>query len=900
MAIRKEQVLCLLAFGAALLYAPAWLEQPALAGRFAPTKVGYEAPALPVTPLLTDAATPARRADFCTEPSETRPLPPRTLAFPPRAPLSLAGLPLDPGPDFRHLWLVRLDGTQLVDQPLTVAGESTPVASPPEPAAGNGTGQVSREEQAARTYDRIWIAGLAAPFYGTIERGEHDLFALEAGGPFDGVVLRMRRFRLNDQRFGGVETFGGDKQRIERIALAGTLQNEIARRVRAVPEQPIAQPQRRELVEWLLERARESAAVYDEALRQAEIYRQLALGDLDGLRLVQRVLRARGDLAGELALLEGLPASGAQAAFRYEGLGVIKSRLGLWADAEADLRQAVALGPDDARPHAALAEFLRQRGRSREAHAVARRTAALLEGVSDLAERARLGGVVVACQLGVGEVDAAQRQLQRLSSGPAMPYLEGCVHYARGDTGAAMAAFRRAGGGPDSGAALLGQAACLGRDGALQEAHDLLLRVYDQEPLLRHRAATGLAQLFVRTSQFDAALSWIDRALEAEPQDPYAYYLRGRALRLLGQLATAEEALTEALRRRDDFVHAIAEMAAVRAARAREGVGTEQAAAAVAARRYADRAVELVPTPSQELLELQGLHAFGAGDPRGAGAAFARARDLAADERQKWYGKGAIAVVDYSRGLVDDAATALQRMVQDLGRDEPIAKWAAATLAAIDDHAQKESLGDGFDRAELGATWAGDSDGPLGPRIEDGQLVFRGRFSRTGRGEVSAVRTGAVNKGKNFLAVQAVLRLGPQQPGVDAFAGLGIEIQRGSGGVECQVRVGVRDGRPFVLVQDGREGGQENVVRTPLDLPGFQPAGPHPLELRVVPRGDEQSRQFALQVAWNGIVVHRADLKTLTGNTNTELKTVLFASGNKGSDVDVRFDDYRLERRKER
>jgi hypothetical protein len=72
------------------------------------------------------------------------------------------------------------------------------------------------------------------------------------------------------------------------------------------------------------------------------------------------------------------------------------------------------------------------------------------------------------------------------------------------------------------------------------------------------------------------------------------------------------------------------------------------------------------------------------------------------------------------------------------------------------------------------------------------------------------------------------------------------------------------------------------------------------LELRIVPRGEPSSRQFALVASWNGVVVHRRDMQSISGNTNSELKTVIFALGDKGDEVDVAFDDWRLERRKER
>ena len=145
-------------------------------------------------------------------------------------------------------------------------------------------------------------------------------------------------------------------------------------------------------------------------------------------------------------------------------------------------------------------------------------------------------------------------------------YLRGCLAYASGDAGGALGTFRSVASGPDGDAALLAQAACLEALGNWQEAFDLFVRVGDQAPLLRHRACTGQALVCLRTGQFDAALAFVDRALEAAPRDAYALYLRGRTLRLMGQAQASIEALTQALAERDDFVHAIAEMSAAQTA----------------------------------------------------------------------------------------------------------------------------------------------------------------------------------------------------------------------------------------------------------------------------------------------------------------------------------------------
>jgi tetratricopeptide (TPR) repeat protein len=901
-AIKKEQTLALLTLLVGAWAASSYLTPAEFRASFTATRLEYAAKPPLATPLVGGDAAPMQRRDFCTEPSETRPLPPRALAFPPRAPLSVAAIPLEPGPDFGHLYALRVDGALQSATPIVQGGaEAAPVVEAPAQEDGPIATRKELEERAARSYDRVWYNGLASPRFGTIEAEGHDLFALEERGDFTGVKLRLRIFDVTKQRLADTMAFGDEGYRIDRIALADNLRNEIRRRERKVASDTGHQPERRALVLWLLEQARSATECYDKALEHAQLYRQLGAGDPEGLRLLQRVLRARGDLAGELAMLEGLPTTGSEGAFRFEGLGALKLRLGLWHDAEADLQQAIRLMPRDARPHAALADFLRLRGRSREAAAAAARAEQALGSVQDAGEKVRVGRILVECALATGDVERARTLLGSAAmKGTPQSYLEGCIAYAAGELANALAAFRAADGTADAGPASFGQACCLAREGKLQEAHDLLLVVYDREPLLRARSAGALAWLFSRTGQFESATVWLDRALEADPQDPFAFYVRGRTLRLAGQTGAAIEALAAALRLRDDFTHAIAEMAAAQAALALEGSGSQQAEAAVAAKQYGDRAVALAPSPSLELYELQGLYRFDALDARKAAEAFARARDFSTDERSKWFGKGALAVVDYSRGLVDDAASALQRMTQDLGRDEPIAKWAQATLAAIDDHAQKETLGDAFDRSEPGTIWLADADGPLGPQVVGDRLVLRNSFSRSGKGEVTVARVGAVRRGKNFLASAVTMQFGNDQPLVESFAGLGIELLRSSGGgTDFRARAGIKDGKPFVRIEDGRDAGVDTVVHQALTVDGFDVRASHRIELRVVPRGEEQQRQFALLVAWGGRVVFRHDLKMLTANTPGELANVLFVAGRKGDAVDVAFDDYVLERRKD-
>ena len=898
MSVRKEQVLLILVVLMAAWCSSDRLSVERLVPRYNPTTLEYEAAVFREAALVDTDAEAIVRRDFFTEPSETKPLPPRELSFPPRAPLSVCGLPLDPGPDFRHSWLLGVDGAQLPAVELAGAGnaESGGEAGGADPQ-DVGVGPMT-EEQAARLYDRLYLQGLSKPFYGVLESADGiDPFELEQRTDFTGVKVRFRVFSLSKRKLGRTQPFGDGPglQAVARYRVADTLRNEVTRRVRAVPSGDASrQGDRLALIEWLLEQARTESWIYEEALKQAEDYLQMSGQTLGGRRVMQKVLRAMGNFSEEVKLLEGTTGDNEADAFRQMGLGVISARLGLWVEAERQLTLAANNAPSDARTHATLAEFYRSRGRSVPALAAAKRAQQALGGVQDELERSGVLRTIVGCLLAVGDLERAR------ALAPSEPsYLRGCVAYAAGDLTQAKAAFEQAATSQDANAAQLGRAACLLNAGEWQEAYGLLNAIADGDPLLRHRAWTGLALLYSRTGSFEDALTYCDRALEASPGDAYALYLKGRTLRLMGQYGDAEEALAQCLRVHDDFLHAIVEMSAVQSGLGDNAQGTDRAAAWIAARRYQDRAVALAPEPELELFELQGLRAFQAADRRSARQAFEAARDLVESDAQRGYSKCALAVVAYSRNRVDDAVTTLERVERDLGRDSELGKWAGDTLGAIEVHAQKEALGDSFDRDKLGDLWSCDADKSLGARIRDGKLVFRGTFSTSGSGEVFAERNDAIARGKNFLATSVEVEVLPGTETSESWNGLGIEIHRGRQGVDFAARVGVYQGQPMITVKDGRESDDNQSVRKKLD-PGLMRSGePQLLELRVVPNGAEDARQMILQVYFNNALVHTQQLKLLTRSTNTPLKTLVFTSGNKRAKTDVAFENYRLERRKE-
>ncbi|MBM3960614.1 MAG: hypothetical protein FJ306_01730, partial [Planctomycetes bacterium] len=83
MQLRKEHVLALLALLVGAYVARGYLGGPPSFRRYSPAAADYKAKSVVTPQLVATDATAAKRRDPFTEPSETRPLPPRQLDFPP-------------------------------------------------------------------------------------------------------------------------------------------------------------------------------------------------------------------------------------------------------------------------------------------------------------------------------------------------------------------------------------------------------------------------------------------------------------------------------------------------------------------------------------------------------------------------------------------------------------------------------------------------------------------------------------------------------------------------------------------------------------------------------------------------------------------------------------------------
>lgn len=898
MNLRKEPVLFAIAVAIALW---TWSSRGAskISDRVVAGELAYQA--LPAASVVLASRDADRRAneDPFREPSESSPLPPTRLPFPPLPPLPIVGVPLSPGQEAGAWFQLRVAGG-----PPTPHAFATPDAggSDGELPAGDAAGDPAEaaapanpvvpaaQDENAR-FDRLYLAGQTRPLVGFVRNTSPDKFEIAAMRGSVRVAVVFEMFSAKTGRsLGSPQQF--EPERVDRVELADTLENRIEVARRGLPAGQAGLPTRIEFLERLLTEAREQPWVYEEAERQARALIELTDGQEVGYRWLVRVFRAQGDLERELALYGTLPAGLAESAFRYRSQGVFDARLSLWADAESKLRRAVEIAPNDSRSLAELAQFLMRRGRAAEALPFAERAARNVLQVQEADARDRVGEIVTSAYLAMGRIDDANQALARTSGGNGSAersYLRGAVAYAAGDIARAKELFERAASEGTILDPVLGLGACQLREAQFDRAKSSFEAVRDRAPLLRARALAALGLLFERTGHDDQALASLEEASRVDPGDPYVLYMLGRAQRLRGELDAAESTLRQALAVRDDIAAAYGEMALVLVEMHRQaGVAGDHLARAA---RYVDRLVELDARRGAHLgyLEMQGWVHFELGDMNEARRAFSSGAERGSDLSLL-----GLAILDYAQKRSGEAREQLASIETDPGRAEATRRFARATLDRIDDHASKEQVRDGFARDQLGGLWA--NGGTLRPQIEDGAVAVR-QAQRGARPSEGYARRAV--RAMDFLRAEVTLVVRDVAATSEAGLRLAKEDRAGQPFL-LTIGLGRSTGQPvpFLLLTDGTTNDGEKPTQLTLDALGsIDFAEPQRLAVEVEPTGDAQGR-FVLRVYWNDHLVHTVDgLKGLTPRNTWTLYTDLFA---KGTGVDVRFDDYRLVRRKEK
>lgn len=830
-----------------------------------------------------DAEAPAR--DAFLEPSESSPLPPRALPFPELGPLPQVAPPLQPGQQPGAYAQLRLPGGVAESFQFEVGAEAEPVSEPAEVDP-----EASSSVSPSKLYDTINRQdGLKV--YGFIRKP--DKYALARTRVFTEDIV----FDWVSVRDGKIITPNDvvPPDEVRSIEIADTLRNRIELRRRDLGDGPASLPRRRAFIEDLLTYARNEPEIYAIANQQALEYQRISDGDAEGYRLQVRVLRERGDLAGEWKLYSELPGALRESSLRYRGQGELEARLGLVLDAEEHLRRAVAIQESDPRSQAALARFLLAGGRAAEAmeHALAaRRNRAVLERDDEVLD---VVAVLVDCHLAMGQIDEATRALSIMPAGAEIgaqrDYLRAVVRYAAGDWRAAEQLFASsvaAGGGGD---AALGRATCKVLLREWQSAEAALLAVSDEYPILRHRALAALAFLYEWTGNLQPALDMAERASAAHPRDPYVLYRLGRARRLNGLVEESIEALQAALAVADDLIEAHAELASAYLSLANRA-DEDPEEAMRRARRHIDLTVRRDPGTehSVRLRELQGLIRFD--DWPAAREAFAAAAD------QSLFARTGLALIRYRQNRVAEARTMFVDLRDELGAAHAMRPYVESTIDLIDDHSQKEQVRDAFEVGALGQSWQDtQANGSVEPRPEDGSLRITGRLRQPDR---PVFTRRLLERGGNFLQAEVTLVRGAADG--SRFAGVELATQsRRSGRGDFWVRVGLQQGEPYLRIHDGDESrardDEDRARWDRVDLSEIQAVvgQPQRLALRVVRR--DGGGRFRLQVYWDDVLVHERDVEKLQPKSSVPLAVDLMVEGTRDARVDVAFDDFRLVRR---
>ncbi len=840
-------------------------------------------------------------------PTDTRPLAPLGFEEPPREPLAALAPPPLPGPRARHFAPHLTRVAARIETPDLFAGAGAApgfggvdvVDSIGVPATAEGAG----------TLVGMASAGLGAADRSVLEEGYrrlHDWIELVPGRPLFGRIANADRFALRQPshadtpirfeeldpatgapRYPGQKPIEFERARIAAFGLADTPDNRLEIEFRALDGN--IGPANLATALDLAERCLDAAFEVPRALAIAKTLLEQSAAQMPDEPAPLLGLARRHELAFEieraLALYDELASRFAHRADVHLARARLEARLLLDEEAEASFRLALARDTGY-RPRLALGEFLISRGR----------TAAALELLEPAVRSAPQGADErderLALRLALGAALAAEGRLadafdQHLVAWRGSPdsqrALAGMVALAPFAPQAAAAVtlpgWLR--GESDEEAPTLGFELLLAsgaraqREGNPAAARDAFQRALDADPLRAAHALVHLCALADTHGYPDEALAFAERALEADPSNPWALFQRARLVLERGDLDGAEADLARALAIEADFADALAWRGEVDWRRANFAD----------AELYLERAVGLVPERA-DWIELRALCLVQLGAFLDAADAAADALAIAPDRF------AARAVAAWCVYRLEGAPQAIVRFgeledsLRALPEDAPPRVYTRAQLARLDEHRRKVAWSDAFERSTLANQWTQeDASGPL-VRLEDGALVVGGTFTRAGD-----ARVWREYPAEEFQSLELDLFVEPTSAArVGVFAGR--ESGR-AGPRQIQAQVAIarnRDGATQTRVVRGSTGADEW-----LDSPSAEfPAGRW-VRVRIERSGE--GAEAILAVALDGIPVLEGVRVPGLGRATTPLRIGVFAEGDTGRPVTFLVDNVEVVRR---
>jgi len=514
--------------------------------------------------------------DAFEEPRDIAELPGLDLPLPDPREMSIVRVPPFPRPH-PSLWSALEAPRSLT---VTNVGED-PVETDPNDLAGQENGETPAEGPSGATastssldsppdpatiYDRVSRDGRI--LYGHIRHDDpRSLIAGELDGEANryllvpGASLGFEQVNLRSGNAVGAVTFRPAD--LEWFSLAETADNLYFARARLLRDNDFTG--RADLARWAMEVGRSDLAetALLEAIRIAP--------DRSDLRVaLARARRARFDWDGELACLDEAIGAGVSSGTILARRAAILDLFGLESEAEEGYRSALSAYPDNEEAAAGLAHLLLARGDTDTAIDLLRRAEGLAQGAGEARRRAA-GRELAIGLLQSGRLSEARTALDRATQldgvDPESLVLRGMMRYLDGDGASALGLLDQvdlqAGLFPDATmefALVLNRGLAALLAGDAERARRELLSAARLHPSRSAASRVALAQLELLSDRKEQCFDHLERALAADPDDPYTLYLLGKFHSMQGNHEEARSAFERALLRAPSFSQCLAEL----------------------------------------------------------------------------------------------------------------------------------------------------------------------------------------------------------------------------------------------------------------------------------------------------------------------------------------------------
>ncbi|MFN0206713.1 MAG: tetratricopeptide repeat protein [Planctomycetota bacterium] len=702
-------------------------------------------PDLKQLPAVTPPVDTQKKRDLFAAPRDTRPLAKLQLGvnLPPPEPDAYAWLmpPPTPAPGltFWHLYL-RVPRTvekfefTIPDAPAETAANGT---DPQEPnAIGNNTNGTAAPPAAteavqapkpddtvlAKRYDRLIVKEGPAQWGRIVNPKKYDLKDDEP------ITFQMYDIKTDKPVFKAA-VYTRDQLLVPGYQLAKTIRNEIEIRKRKIAWLAGNVQEMRAFALWCIEQGDEEPIAFAEAERQLVKVLEFSKSDPINSLALGKLYEAtyRYEKAWELykAMTEGEFRATASA---WVARAELERRLHLTKDAQASLDQAAKLEPNNYQPRLVLGEFYLSQ--KRPDLALEPLQSAMRDepsGVEERSIRSRIRRRVGEAALAMGQLDAAAEAFDRAKKADETDQAaitgQAVVLWLKKQNAPALEILNTQIAAKPSAPALVlrGTIKLQSKDylGAKQDYESAI----GLDPLRDVRALSALAFLYLITDHREDAMQQIERALQNDPTDPYARYLRGRMRRDAGDIQGANDDQREAAMADLGFVEPLVELGALAA----------MEELYEPADRYYSKALEF-DTKNADVLALRGLNLLNGGQVRRAIDVFLKSVNIQKDQPIARLGLG---IGHY----LDDNTSEMLKQLAAVRNDRPDGdkhkNYANQTFKLINIHELKEEMTEGFDRTVLNADWIPQRVQDVQMKILNGEYRIDGLFKITGEARLN-------------------------------------------------------------------------------------------------------------------------------------------------------------------